>query len=264
MAAGGKFYIQYFKINLLQAVFCVPWANGMNYDNTPLREITGPCFRPGGLELTRRGLELCAFSSGARLLDVGCGPGASLALLQERGFTCIGLDISRRLLHEGPAGVARLQGDIASLPLAEASIDGILCECVLCLSESPVRAVQEWARVLRPGGRVLLSNIVGRPGVREDAETPNGGFPCAGGVPSLSCLVEMLEAQGFRVLHGEDHSGLLAQLAAQIIWRFGSLAAFADLWGESAASAPGICRFFRDNSSQIGYALVIAEKRKEK
>ena len=236
----------------------------MYCDNTPLREITGPCLRPGGLELTRRGLDLCAFPSGARLLDVGCGPGASLALLQEKGFSCIGLDISCRLLHEAPAGTARLQGDFASLPLAECCIDGILCECVLCLSESPARVVQQWARVLRPGGRILLSNIVGRPGVREDAGQPNGSFPYAGGVPSLPCLEEMLERHGFRVLYSEDHSDLLAQLAAQIIWHFGSLAAFADLCAERGASPLGSYCFFQDNASQIGYALVIAEKRKEK
>lgn len=48
------------------------------------RLASADCLRPGGVELTERGLAHCAFGGGERVADLGCGPGVTLALLAER------------------------------------------------------------------------------------------------------------------------------------------------------------------------------------
>ena len=72
------------------------------YESGPLRDVTGTTIRPGGLTLTDRALEQCSFAAGARLLDVGCGAGASVEHLRNRyGFDARGVDISPTLISEG-------------------------------------------------------------------------------------------------------------------------------------------------------------------
>lgn len=228
------------------------------------REIAGGALRPGGVGLTRRGLALCGFAPGARLLDVGCGPGTSLELVAGLGYEAIGLDRSARLLRDTTANAVRLRGDFAALPLADACLDGILCECALSLASDPLPVLDEWRRTLKSGGRVLLSDIVLPPGCPE-GNAPSGESACgfANAARSLESLAGLLEARGFGILALEDHSGLLAQLAARIVWHCGSLRAFTDLWkGEEESTACDAPRPAGGTSRvKYGYALVIAEKR---
>lgn len=232
----------------------------MLYDNTPLREITGNALRPGGLELTRQGLELCSFAVGSRLLDLGCGPGATLELLRDAGYAAVGLDRSRKLLREGPSGAPRVQGDFSSLPFAESCLDGVLCECALSLAEDPASTLRECARVMKDKGRIMLSDIVLRaPAIEEDRGAGASAFCCSSWRLSLPSLLTLLREQGFDPLSATEHSALLAKLAAQIVWRFGSLDCFAaSRRAKGEEPAPFLSK---DTGAKYGYALVIAQKR---
>lgn len=57
------------------------------YQRELFRLASADCLRPGGVELTERGLTHCAFGVGERVADLGCGPGVTLALLAERGLS---------------------------------------------------------------------------------------------------------------------------------------------------------------------------------
>ena len=242
-----------------------------DYDRSPLREVTGNLLRPGDLALTLHGLDLCAFPAGAALLDLGCGPGASLALLKERGFACLGLDRSRALLREARVHAPCLLADAASIPLADACLDGIVCECLLSLAADKHALLRECRRVLRPGGPMLLSDLVARRKEHPVASFPEASAPapCAGGAVSEEELHRLLRENGFTVLRHEDHTRLVAELAARIVWRFGSIAAFAALWhtGDAARSARQACgpSGGQEQSASLrsggafGYTLIIAE-----
>lgn len=96
------------------------------------------------------------------VLDVGSGDGAAAASLapHSRSLTCI--DTNARLVESAKERLARfdhvktLVADVHALPFADASFDAVMMFHTLTYAERPARAIAECARVLRPGGRLVL------------------------------------------------------------------------------------------------------------
>src|SRR5262245_49512131 len=102
--------------------------------------------------------ELTGLEPPARVADLGCGSGAFTTLLARRGYDCLGLDISARLLAVGRRkhpGIGFVAGDIEWLPFPDASFDGVLLSAVVHHFPDPGRCAAEVFRVLRPGGRFM-------------------------------------------------------------------------------------------------------------
>ena len=95
-----------------------------------------------------------------RALDAGCGTGFQTAILLELGYVTTGLDISSGLLRAARArcaGASLVQGDVEALPCRDGTMDLVIsCGSTLSFVTRPERAFAEIARVLRPGGRLLL------------------------------------------------------------------------------------------------------------
>lgn len=99
------------------------------------------------------------------VLDVGSGDGAAAATLARscRSLTCI--DLSARMVEAATLRFAKLghvrvqQADVHALPFADASFDAVLLFHTLTYAETPQRALDECARVLRPGGRLSLLSL---------------------------------------------------------------------------------------------------------
>jgi ArsR family transcriptional regulator len=98
------------------------------------------------------------------LLDIGTGTGRVLELLADRIETGTGIDLSREMLAVARARLERgglshcslRQGDMYQLPWPEGSFDAVTIHQVLHYAEDPAQAILEAARVLRPGGRVVI------------------------------------------------------------------------------------------------------------
>jgi SAM-dependent methyltransferase len=111
-------------------------------------------------------LELVGTPAGLRILDVGCGDAALAVALALRRALVTGVDVDPSMLAAGRAraaaeGVAPdlMQGDIRALPFANDSFDVVLAVTVLCFVDDAAPAVREMARVLRPGGRLVIGEL---------------------------------------------------------------------------------------------------------
>ncbi len=116
--------------------------------------------------LERRLLAEIAERVEGRIADVGCGPGHVAAYLQEQGADVIGLDLSPAMVEQArdlhPA-VEFVVGDMRSLPLEDAALGGIVAiySLIHIPREEVVAVLREFRRVLRPGGRLLVSFHIG-------------------------------------------------------------------------------------------------------
>ena len=153
---------------------------------------------------------LAALSTGARVLDAGCGPGTPrLRALSERG-PAVGLDFSRAqldLARENAPAAALLRGDMSQLPVREGSMDAITALHSLIhvpLSEHQT-VLDEFARVLAPNGRVLLSE--GPDAWRgSNPDWLDSGVEMAWHIAGIEATKEHLRAAGFVVTEEWDTS----------------------------------------------------------
>ncbi|MEY2632696.1 MAG: hypothetical protein RIR00_1350 [Pseudomonadota bacterium] len=95
------------------------------------------------------------------ILDVGCGTGRASLPLARRGLRVTGIDSSQAMLDEtrrqaGEVPVTLLQGDVAQLPLPDAAFDFLVSLNVVVHFPNWQEIMEEWSRVLRPGGRAVF------------------------------------------------------------------------------------------------------------
>lgn len=124
--------------------------------------VFGAVFRQGRLAAIR-----AAEHVGARILEVGVGTGISLPLYG-RNCRVYGIDISEKILDKARRRAARLNNveaievmDAEMLRFADASFDVAIAQYVITAVPNPERALDELARVVRPGGEVIITTRIG-------------------------------------------------------------------------------------------------------
>jgi ubiquinone/menaquinone biosynthesis C-methylase UbiE/DNA-binding transcriptional ArsR family regulator len=121
-----------------------------------------------------------------RLVDLGTGTGRILELFAARAKTLIGFDVNREMLAHARArlaasGVRNAQvrlGDIFNLPVEDGGADAVIIHQVLHFLDEPAKAVEDAARILAPGGRLLIVDFAphGIEAMRDDYAHRRLGF----------------------------------------------------------------------------------------
>ena len=149
-------------------------------------------------EATTRGL--LGFTVLGDVLDIGSGDGAIAQLLAPRAHSITCVDRSERMVAAarkrlaGLANVSVVQSDMHALALKDASFDQVLLLNTLTYAEKPVQALREAARVLRPGGTLVLVTLAAH---SHAAVTSSYGHIQAGFEPKE--LARTLSSVGLRV-----------------------------------------------------------------
>ncbi len=189
---------------------------------------------------------LAALAPGETVLDLGSGGGIDVLLSAQRvGPTgkAYGLDMTDEMLalareNQRAAGVTNvefLKGHIEAIPLPEDAVDVIISNCVVNLSPDKGAVLREAFRVLRPGGRVAISDVVIRdaePGESAISETIRRDLELWAG-----CIAGALEAQAYRDTLAAAGFG---DIEIQEVRRYTMEDLCGDYCGERVASEPNV------------------------
>ena len=175
---------------------------------------------------------LAELGPGETVLDLGSGGGIDVLLSAKRvgpDGKAYGLDMTDEMLdlarrNQEKAGVENvefLKGEIEQIPLPDDSVDVIISNCVINLSADKARVLQEAYRVLRPGGRFAVSDIVVRGPVPEEIRRSiEMWVGCVAGALEEEEYRSLLRQAGFgeirieptRVYRASDASGFLEEV----------------------------------------------------
>jgi arsenite methyltransferase len=173
---------------------------------------------------------LAKLNPGEVVLDLGSGGGIDVLLSAKRvGATgkAYGLDMTDQMLalanenklKAGLANVEFLKGEIENIPLPDNSVDVIISNCVINLSADKDRVLREAFRVLKPGGRFAVSDVVTRgdmlPEIRQSVQAWVGCIAGSLGENDYrnklaSAGFEQIEVQPTRIYRAEDACEFLA------------------------------------------------------
>lgn len=152
---------------------------------------------------------LASIQEGETILDLGSGGGFDCFLAAaETGVngSVIGVDMTPSMISKARENADKGKyhqvefrlGEIENLPVADSAIDVIISNCVINLSTDKARVFEESFRVLKPGGRLAISDVVASAelpdSIRNDLQLYSG---CMAGASHISELQEILENTGF-------------------------------------------------------------------
>ena len=160
-------------------------------------------------------LAMVELREGETVLDLGSGGGIDVLLSGQRvgpTGTVYGLDMTDEMLalarenaeKAGATNVHFLKGLIEEIPLAAESVDVVISNCVVNLSPEKDRVLAEIARVLRPGGRIGISDVVAEDRLSQADRAERGSHVgCIAGALSVTEYREGLESVGLTTVEVE-------------------------------------------------------------
>ena len=252
-------------------------ACAATYSSPAVQWLLGGELHPGGERTTRRALELIGLRSGERLLDVASGTGTS-AILAARELGCLatGIEYSADAARVAQTAadaaglcdrVGFIQSDADDLPFDDGSFDTALCECSLSTFSHKELALAELHRVLRPGGRLAISDVTAD---HDRLPKPLGQVmahvACVGSALPERGYEDLLSEAAFEVLACERCDHEAAAMAERIIDRlrgarvlgFGDVAEAAFSLDEALELASLAAAAIAEGS--LGYAIFTATR----
>ena len=204
------------------------------YELPIVEYLLGQGFHPGGAKLTRQLASASLVSPASSVLDVACGIGNSARIIAaDFGAAVTGCDYSAINIERATAASENsglnhktqfVRGSAENLPFAPESFDVSLCECSLCLFENMGSALQQIHRVLKPGGRIGISDFFLNEPVPESLDGLLGRVLCVAGAPSADGYREALSQAGFEYVRIRKVNWTLTDMIQRIRHRIELLA----------------------------------------
>lgn len=247
------------------------------YESEIVSRLLGESFHPGGVALTERLGQLLGLTPESRVLDAACGKGASALFIAQRfGCDVVGVDLSTKNVAHARAEADRVGlagrvsfrvGDAERLPLDDTSVDAVICECAFCTFPNKHGAANEFARVVKPGGRAGLSDITRVPGPAGELADVMAWVACLADACPADGYAARLRDAGFTEVTVENHDGVLSDMIRRIGSRLFAADVLRgvrqiDLKGIDLAAANRMTReaLIAVGDKRLGYALVCAAK----
>ena len=243
------------------------------YATAAARFLLGDSFHPGGSELTSRLIRRLRVGRGATVVDVASGLGTSaLQLALELGCEVVGIELSLTNVAAGAQGAAEaglservrfVAADAEALPLDDAAMDAGLCECAFCTFPDKKAAAAELARVLRPGARLLLADMVAEPErLPGELRSLAAWVVCVGDARPLLELSGLLAEAGFVIEQMERHDAALAALLDRVDARLRTAALLGGFLDGGIEDGRALVRAAREalTAGTLGYASILARR----
>jgi len=210
---------------------------------------------------------------GKRVLDVGCGSGSTvLEIAKQVGpkGKAVGIDFSpegianakKKAVELGLEEVAEFRAaDAEKLPFEDSYFDAVISECVVCLAPNKQKALNEKARVLKSGGKLVMHDVISRANMPQAVQTnPELYCGCIGGAVSQDDNVRMLKQAGLTEIKTIDYSKTSASHNHPISIKraLDSQILLAATEAKEEKNFQDIVNFVR--SGGVGYALFVAKK----
>jgi SAM-dependent methyltransferase len=210
---------------------------------------------------------------GKRVLDVGCGNGNTVLKIAKRvspNGKAVGIDFSKEGIAKAKKKAVALGldkvtefrvADAEKLPFKDNYFDAVISECVVCLTPNKQKVLAEKARVLKPGGKIVMHDVISKAHMPKAVKTnPELYCSCIGGAISQGDYVKMLRQAGLTEIKTVDYSeepaldnhpvSLKRALDSQILMAATNI--------EDEKDFQEIINFVRN--SGVGYALFAAKK----
>jgi ubiquinone/menaquinone biosynthesis C-methylase UbiE len=213
----------------------------------------------------------------SRVLDVASGNGTSAFFLAEN-FQCsvMGVDYGTHNIETANAAVAERgvssrasfqQADAEQLPFADGSFDAVICECAFCTFPDKAQAAREFARVLRPGGVVGISDLTRSGELSKELNGLLAWIACIADALPIEKYQESFSSAGLVPRGTESHDEALLEMVPQVQAKLLSIEV---MRGLRKIDLPGIdftavkqmakAALAAVQRGQIGYAITAAEK----
>lgn len=152
---------------------------------------------------------IAALKAGEIVLDLGAGGGFDCFLAAKQvgpSGRVIGVDMTPDMVMKARANAQKLEvknvdfrlGEIEHLPVADGSVDVILSNCVINLSPDKAAVYNDAFRVLKPGGRLAISDVVGTKALPKELSNDIAALTgCVAGAASVASIEELLRTAGF-------------------------------------------------------------------
>ena len=194
------------------------------YEQDWVRHLAEDIFHPGGEELTNRTVAAMNLPVGAAIADLGCGTGTTAMMLARfYDFRVSAVDISaanieRAIQRMGPghATVRFCRADARQLPFNDSELDGVIAECTFSLFSEQETVLEEIRRVLRPGGKLAITDMATSGALPEDIAGVLAPWTCLADAVDEETYLEMFAAAGFKIQTKADESAGLISLVRML------------------------------------------------